>query len=612
MSNIFFDTLWDFRRSWRKYVAFGLAYAIITSYLFVPVLSYLFNRVMLLTGSGVLLNKDVFRVLLNPRSAMGMFLVAILAVLFIFLEIGTLVIIAHKKHFKKPILVTEALLTTMKHFHRLIGFGTGYLILLLLVIIPLVELPVNPRLTETIQVPALLMENIMASSLTRWLYWGLILVMLYLFIRWIFVFHVILLENQGSWKAIGRSVILTHNIKLSIIVKMMLLNLLLILAGVMVMALVTNVPFITGIRANYYVNQFFITLSGYLTFLYAIMLLPLNMILLNRLYYQAREKERTAVTDHVKTMTLNGLSQVEAVIDRLFRRRRTILMMLVIITLAVTFYSGLSLNQNLLFMGRKVYVAAHRADAINAPENSLSAIKSALEQGADVIEFDVQLTKDRVVVLHHDLTLARMAGVNQRVDELTYDELVLLDIGSRFSPDFSGESIPTLQQALDLIYGQAGVLIDVKSYGAAQDMAEKIVEAVESADMVEVALVQSFDYAFLEAVRALNPDIQLGQIMYYALGDLARLDVDFYTVQKGMLNRDLVRRARQANRGLWVWTVNNEEELKEVLQYDIDGIITSQVPMAKEMIGVDAVLIPEVEPEEPGSEQPGENEITES
>lgn len=74
----------DFRRSWRKYVAFGLAYVIITSYLFVPVLSYLFSRVMLLTGSGVLLNKDVFRILLNPRSAMGLFLVAILAVLFIF------------------------------------------------------------------------------------------------------------------------------------------------------------------------------------------------------------------------------------------------------------------------------------------------------------------------------------------------------------------------------------------------------------------------------------------------------------------------------------------------------------------------------------------------
>ena len=595
MSNIFFDTLMDFRRSWRKYVAFGLAYVIITSYLFVPVLAYLFNRVMLLTGSGVLLNKEVFKILLNPRSAMGLFLVAILAVLFIFLEGGTLVIIAHKKHYQKPILVTEALLTTMKHFHRLIGFGTGYMVLLLLVIIPLVELPVGPLLSERIEIPALLFDQIMASSITRWLYWGLVLILFYMFIRWVFVFHVILLENQGSWEAIRRSVALTHNIKLSIIIKMLLLNLILLLAGVMVMALITNLPSITGIRANYYANQFFVTLSGYLTFLYAIMLLPLNMILLNRLYYQAREKEKNVVTDQLKTVKLNWLSQAEAVIGRLFRRRRTILMMLVFITLAATFYSGLSLNRNLLYMGRKVYVAAHRADAINAPENSLSAIQSALDQGADVIEFDVQVTKDGVVVLHHDLTLARMTGVNQRVDELTYDELVLLDIGSRFSPDFSGEAIPTLQQALDLIHGQAGVLIDVKSYGSAQEIAEKIVEAVESAAMVEVALVQSFDYAFLEAVRELNPDIQLGQIMYYALGDLGKLDVDFYTVQKGMLNRDLVRKARQANRGLWVWTVNNEEELKEVLQYDIDGIITSQVPMAKEIIGVDAVLIPEAE-----------------
>lgn len=593
MSGIFIDTLMDFRRSWRKYVAFGLGYMGITSYLFVPILSYLFNRVMLITGSGVLLNKEVFRILLNPRSAIGLFILAIVAVMFIFLEIGTLIIITHKIYFHKPILVTESLLTTIKHFPRLIGFGTGFLILLLLVIIPLVELPVYPRLTGNIQVPALLMEKITALALTRWLYWGLLVFMVYLFIRWIFVFHVILLENQGSWKAIGRSVTLTHNIKLSIIIKMMLLNLFLILVDVLVMALVTNLTLITGIRTYYFAYQYFVTLSGYLTFLYAIMLLPLNMILLNRLYYRARDKEKNDVTDQLQTVKLKRLSQIEAVIDRLFRRRRTILMILVAFTLTATFYSDLSLNRNLLYMGRKVYVAAHRAETVNAPENSLSAIKSAMEQGADVIEFDVQLSKDGVVVLHHDLTLERVAGINRRVNELTYDELIQLDIGSEFSPEFSSETILSLKQALQFIDGQAGVLIDVKSYGSAQEMAERIVQAVEAADMVEAVLVQSFDYTFLKAVRALNPSIQLGQIMYYALGNLDKLEVDFYSIQKGMLSRDLVRRARQAKRGLWVWTVNNEEEFKEVLQYDIDGIITSHVTMAKKIIGVEAVLIPE-------------------
>ena len=598
MLELFADSFMDFRRAWRKYVAFSLVYLMVASYVFVPILSYLFSRILLLTGSGVLLNKEVFQIFLNPRSATGLFIIAVLAVIFIFLEIGTLIIIAHKKYFRHPIYITEALLTASRRLHRLIGFGTGVLVLLLLVMLPFIDLPVGPLISERIQIPEFFMDNIMSTTVTRWAYWGLLISFVYFFLRCAFVFHIIILENKSGWKSIKASASMTRMIQFSLLLAILLLNVVLLSLGVGFFALLSNIPQLAVTRANHVINQFMLTFSGYLTLLYALMMLPINIIFLNRLYYRAKSIEGVEVEDRLITTNVQWLEKVEGIIDRLFRRRRTILLLIISVTVAATFYGGFALNENLLYRGRKVYVAAHRADTVNAPENSLSAIQSALTLGADVIEIDVQMTSDGVVVVHHDLSLSRMTGVNRRISELTFEELQQYEIGRGFYDNIEGERIPSLQQALALIDGQAGVLLDVKAYGSASELAEKIVTAVEEANMVEVALVQSFDYGFLEVVRGLNPNIQLGQIMYYALGNLDRLDVDFYTIQKGMLNRELVRKARQANRGIWVWTVSNEEEMKEVLQYDIDGIITSHVTMAKEIIGIDRVIIPELEHEE--------------
>src|SRR5262249_22055869 len=93
-----------------------------------------------------------------------------------------------------------------------------------------------------------------------------------------------------------------------------------------------------------------------------------------------------------------------------------------------------------------VRVTAHRGHARAAPENTLSAIRKAIESGADYVEMDVQQTADGVVVLLHDRDLKRVAGVSRRLDELSYDEVRKLDVGSWFDPAFAGERVPTLEQ----------------------------------------------------------------------------------------------------------------------------------------------------------------------
>ncbi len=594
MKDLLLGSLLDFRRSYKKYISFGLVYLLLTSYVFVPLLSYLFNRLLIMTGSSVLLNRDIFRILLSYRGVISLLIICSVAVVMIYIELGTLIILSQQKYHRKEIFVTDAVITTLRSVPRLIGFGMVHLILLLLIMIPLIELPVTPTLAWGLDIPPILMDNIRESIFSRIIYWFLIIGMIYLALRWIFTLHFILLERQHTFQAVRSSVTLTRKSSIKTLVKLILLNLFTFGIGFGMLTAVSYIPIMAGFQINYLINAYIVTFTGFIALMLTLMLMPINMIFLTRLYYQNISLKEIPAQDHLKIISSQFLKKIEMVIQRMFRRRRTLLATILFINLAVSFYVGYSLNTNLMYIGRPVLIAAHRGDTIHAPENSLSAIRSALESGADVIEFDVQLTADGIVVLHHDMTLSRMAGVSNRVNELTYEELMELEIGSAFSGEYAGERIPTLIEAIHLIDGEAEALIDVKVYGDAALLAQRIVMALTDTNTVETSYVQSFDNGLLREIRNLNPEVRTGQIMYYALGNLADLDVDFYTIQKGMLNRHLVREARRIDRGVWVWTVNTEEEIKEALQYDIDGIITSDVTMAREIIGVEPTALTEL------------------
>ena len=110
-----------------------------------------------------------------------------------------------------------------------------------------------------------------------------------------------------------------------------------------------------------------------------------------------------------------------------------------------------------------VLTIAHRGASAYAPENTLAALRTAIEIRCDMAEVDVQRTRDGVLVLVHDTDLARTTGSRKKVAALTYRQLLRLDAGSWFSPVYAGEPIPTLEQAIDVLDGTGtGLLLEVK------------------------------------------------------------------------------------------------------------------------------------------------------
>jgi len=176
---------------------------------------------------------------------------------------------------------------------------------------------------------------------------------------------------------------------------------------------------------------------------------------------------------------------------------------------------------------RKILVA-HRGASAYAPEHTLAAYRLALEQGADFVEQDLQISKDGVLVCLHDLTLERTTNVEEvfpdrsvagpkgrrtwNVSDFTLQELKRLDAGSWFDAKFAGERIPTFQEAIDLVRGKAGLYPETKGpevYGGRGFDMERLVLALlaenkldrPDSDPKTPVVIQSFSAESLQKMR---------------------------------------------------------------------------------------------------------------
>ena len=164
---------------------------------------------------------------------------------------------------------------------------------------------------------------------------------------------------------------------------------------------------------------------------------------------------------------------------------------------------------------------AHRGASAYAPEHTLAAYQLALDMGADYVEQDLQLTRDGVLVCLHDTTLDRTTNVEEvfpdrsieveargdtrhvwRVADFTLDEIKQLDAGSWFDEAFAGTTVPTFQEALDLVKGQAGIYPETKApeaYEALGFTMEEEVARVLAANGLDTADGQASTPIFIQS-----------------------------------------------------------------------------------------------------------------
>lgn len=229
-----------------------------------------------------------------------------------------------------------------------------------------------------------------------------------------------------------------------------------------------------------------------------------------------------------------------------------------------------------------VLTIAHRGASAYAPENTLVSVRTAIEMRCDLAEVDVQRTRDGVLVLIHDTDLARTTGLRRSVADVSFADLLRLEAGSWFSPEYAGEPIPTLEQALDVLDGTGtGLLLEVKHParhpGIAADIARTLRARrgyVESGQCI----VQSFDHTVMQDLARLMPDVPIGLIGHPPLRRLPALATwaTHVNPRHRRATAEYVDAVHAAGLSCLLWTVDHEPDLRRALSLGVDGVITNR------------------------------------
>jgi glycerophosphoryl diester phosphodiesterase len=231
-----------------------------------------------------------------------------------------------------------------------------------------------------------------------------------------------------------------------------------------------------------------------------------------------------------------------------------------------------------------VMVIAHRGFSGEAPENTLAAFRKAIEVGSDMLELDVQFSKDKEVVVIHDEILERATNGQGQVADFTLKELKKLDAGFRFGPQFSGERIPTLREVLELARGRILVNIEIKNptHGqyAITELADRALREVKKTEMLNQVIFSSFNPIALERIKTRVPRAWVALLYHKDWNSLREITAgeSFFilNLRRNFLTKEKITKIHRAGMKVNVYTVDPAEEMEQFIQWGIDGIITNQ------------------------------------
>lgn len=270
------------------------------------------------------------------------------------------------------------------------------------------------------------------------------------------------------------------------------------------------------------------------------------------------------------------------------RRRIAYAVIMVAALVADACYLLISFNNNPfenVAIFHETKVMAHRGASTEAPENTMAAFQKAIDDMADYIELDVQLTNNGEVIVMHDSNAYRTTGVDANIVNMTYKEVKTLDAGSWFSDEYVGENVPSLKEVLELTQGKIKLNIELKPADNGTALAKNTVRIIEKYNMVNDCVITSFSESALKAVKTYNQEIKVGYILSAAYGDFYDMkNVDFFSVNAAFLSKRTIDAIHNSGKRVYAWTVNNKESIKNLTNKGVDGIITDNPVLARETI----------------------------
>ena len=573
----------NLRRSAKPVIHFEFWFALIYAVGLTPLTAWLLNRLVVTSGQFAVSNQDLITFFLSVRGVIFVLLSISFVISFGFMEQVGLLIISMAAVKDRRVSVSAVLWQNMKYIPALIRLG-----LLQAMAYGTASLPFIGGGVLTYF--SLLGNRDINYYITAqpWQWWvvlvivGLLTILFlvlaaWLFVRWLFAVPLIVFENAGPIEALLKSWQRTRHRFWTLGTPLALWWLFILFASfvttwvfkIIVAYLLGHVGLNLTVILPLVVGALALTIIIDLTWF--IVGKAVHAMLIIDFYLKT---VGTKLTSFQETWGLNRVS------PSVLRKLGWIT---VGIALLVAIATGTVFVENLNF-NRRIAVTAHRGSSLKAPENTLSALRQAVADGADYAEIDVQTTADGVVVLMHDADLMRVASVNRKIQDIPYHEIRKIDIGSWFDPDFKNERPATLEEAITFARDRINLNIELKYNRPDPELAGKVGNIVRRNDFAEACVISSLDYQELRKAKRSFPEIKAGLIVFRALGHLARTEADFLSIHAAKATPQLVKEAHRQGKEIHVWTVNDLQTALTMIEVGVDNIITDKPEFVQRLL----------------------------
>jgi glycerophosphoryl diester phosphodiesterase len=241
-------------------------------------------------------------------------------------------------------------------------------------------------------------------------------------------------------------------------------------------------------------------------------------------------------------------------------------------------------------------IIAHRGSSAHAPENTLAAFRLAADQGAHAIELDAKLSADGQVVVFHDRTVERTTNGKGAIQDLSLAEMKALDAGSFFGAQYAGEPIPTLEEVFAEVGQRVLINVELTNYAAPFDsLVPRVADLVRNFHLEERIVFSSFHPYNLYRAAQLLPEVPRAILAGPARSGWWARSLMMRPVSPEAVNpyysdatAFYLQRQHDNGRRVYVWTVNQEDEIKRLIREGADGIITDDPPLALKLLAESA------------------------
>ena len=237
----------------------------------------------------------------------------------------------------------------------------------------------------------------------------------------------------------------------------------------------------------------------------------------------------------------------------------------------------------------KPVVIAHRGASAHAPENTLSAFHLAIEQGADAVEFDVQLSADKAIVVFHDSSLERTTNGSGKIKDQNLGYLKSLNASIAYAPAYPDQQIPTLNEVFEEIGNKVLLNIELKNLSSPfDDLPARVAQTISEHQLIDRVLISSFNPIALYKIEKLLPRVRKGVLFFrppiiQLFSNLSRFPLNYQTVHipYTSINSDCIASFHALGKLVFSYTLNHTHDIQKGLNHGLDGFFTDDPALAR-------------------------------